>query len=178
METTTNDYTLHKSLFMASQLTHLLIILKTIGTLHLDYPQMAMESSPIARHLLGPSSFSSTTFPLNFASHAEHILALGVIPGPNKPARIDSFLIPLQEELYQLAKGVEAHDIQTKQLFLLHAFLLIIFADFPAIAMLMNMKGVNGISPCRNCKIKAIPVPGDTTSTHHVPLTTNLTNLG
>ena len=110
--------------------------------------------------------------------HAEHILALGVIPGPNKPAQIDSFLIPLQEELYQLAEGVKAHDIQTKQLFLLHAFLLIIFADFPAIAMLMNMKGVNGISPCRNCKIKAIPVPGDTSSTHYVPLTTNLTDLG
>jgi len=110
--------------------------------------------------------------------HAEHILALGVIPGPNKPANMDSFLIPLHEELFRLAEGVRAYDAQSKSLFLLRAFLLIIFGDFPAISMLMNMKGVNGISPCRNCKIKAVPIPGDTRSTHYVPLTTNLTNLG
>ena len=110
--------------------------------------------------------------------HTEHILALGVIPGPNKPAEIDSFLIPLHEELFQLAKGVDTYDIRSKQSFLLRAFLLIIFGDLPAISMLMNMKGVNGISPCRNCKIKAIPIPGDTPSTHYVPLTTDLTGLG
>jgi len=110
--------------------------------------------------------------------HAEHILALGVIPGPNKPSNLDSFLIPLHEELFQLAEGVRAYDARSKSLFLLRAFLLLIFGDFPAVSMLMNMKGVNGISPCRNCKIKAIPIPGDTRSTHYVPLTTNLAGLG
>ena len=116
--------------------------------------------------------------------HIEHILALGIIPGPKKPAKVDSFLIPLHEELLRLAKGVHTYDVQSKSFFLLRAFLLIIFGDFPAISMLMNMKGVNGISPCRNCKIKAIPIPGDTNSTHsthsthYVPPTTDLTNLG
>ena len=110
--------------------------------------------------------------------HIGHLLALGIIPGPNKPADIDSFLIPLHEELFQLAKGVDAYDIRSKKLFLLRAFLIIIFGDFPAISMLMNMKGVNGISPCRNCKITAIPIPGDTRHTHYVPLITDLTNLG
>lgn len=110
--------------------------------------------------------------------HIEHILALGIIPGPKKPTNVDSFLIPLHEELFQLAEGVSAHDARSQSLFLLRAFLLIIFGDFPAISMLMNMKGVNGISPCRNCKIKAIPITSDTSSTHYIPLTTNLTNLG
>jgi hypothetical protein len=110
--------------------------------------------------------------------HLEHILALGIIPGPKKPARVDSFLIPLHEELIKLAKGIHTYDIQSKTFFLLRAFLLIIFGDFPAISMLMNMKGVNGLSPCRNCKIRAIPTPGDTNFTHYVPLTTNLTDLG
>jgi len=110
--------------------------------------------------------------------HAEHILALGVIPGPNKPAKIDSFLIPLHEELFQLTKGVKTYDIQSMKSFLLRAFLILLFGDFPAISMLMNMKGVNGISPCRNCKITAIPIPGDTNHTHYVPLITDLTNLG
>ena len=110
--------------------------------------------------------------------HVKHLLALGVIPGPNKPAEIDSFLIPLHEELFQLAKGVDAYDIQSKKSFLLHAFLLLIFGDFPAVSMVMNMKGVNGLSPCRNCKITAIPIPSDTNHTHYVPLTTDLTGLG
>ena len=87
-------------------------------------------------------------------------------------------MIPLHEELFKLAKGVDAYDAQSKQFFLLRAFLLIIFGDFPAVSMLMNMKGVNGISPCRNCKLTAIPIPGDTNHTHYIPLTTNLTNLG
>jgi hypothetical protein len=110
--------------------------------------------------------------------HIEHILALGIIPGPNKPSNIGSFLIPLHEELFRLAEGIRLHDPQSRSDFLLRAFLILIFGDFPAIAMLMHMKGVNGISPCRNCTIKAVPIPSDTCSTHYVPLTTNLTNLG
>jgi hypothetical protein len=44
--------------------------------------------------------------------------------------------------------------------------------------MLMKMKGVNGLSPCCACTIKAIPIPGDTNRTHYVPLSTNLDGLG
>jgi len=86
-------------------------------------------------------------------------------------------LIPLHEELFQLTKEVNAYDIQSKQSFLLRVFL-IIFGNFSVISMLMNMKGVNGISPCCNCKIKAIPIPGNIPSAHYVPLTTDLTGLG
>ena len=115
--------------------------------------------------------------PPELHNHVEHIFALGITPGPNKPSNVDSFLIPLHEELYKLAEGVKTHDALSKSLFLC-AFLLLIFGDFPAISMLMKMKGVNGISPCRNCKIKALPIPSDTKSTHYIPLTTDLTDLG
>lgn len=110
--------------------------------------------------------------------HSDNLLALGVVPGPNKPADMDSFLIPLAEELFQLAAGVKTYDPLSKSHFNLCAFLLVVFGDFPAVSMLMKMKGVNGISPCRSCKIKAVPIPGEQKRTYYVPPSTNLTNLG
>ena len=112
--------------------------------------------------------------------HSDNLLALGVIPGPHKLADMDSFLAPLAEELFQLAAGVRAYDTLSQSVFNLRAFLLIVFGDFPAISMLMKMKGVNGISLCRSCKIKAIPIPVDKgrTGTYYVPLSVDLTNLG
>jgi hypothetical protein len=86
--------------------------------------------------------------PPQICFHSENILTLGVIPGPNKPGDIDSFLVPLANELFQLASGVEAFDVLSGSTFKLHAFLLLVFGDFPAVAMLMKMKGVNAISPC------------------------------
>ena len=41
-------------------------------------------------------------------NHQKHIISLGVIPGPNKPHDLDSFLYPLIEELAKLACGVLA----------------------------------------------------------------------
>jgi hypothetical protein len=109
--------------------------------------------------------------------HIDNIIPIGIIPGPNKPAIPDSFLVPLLEELYQLAKGVEAYDALSKSKFCLRAFLLVVFGDLPAVSMLMKMKGVNGLCPCRACKIEATPIPGDTNHTHYIPLFTNLTGL-
>lgn len=109
--------------------------------------------------------------------HIDNIIPIGIIPGPNKPAIPDSFLVPLVEELFQLSRGVQAYDVLTKSHFCFHAFLLVVFGDIPAISMLMKMKGVNGICPCRACSIKATPIPGEKNHTHYVPLSTNLTGL-
>ena len=110
--------------------------------------------------------------------HSDNLLALGVIPGPKKPTDIDSFLIPLAEELFRLATGVEAYDALSNSRFILRAFLLVVFSDFPAVSMLMKMKGVNAISPCRSCKINAVPIPGETKRTYYVPPSVNLAGLG
>lgn len=40
----------------------------------------------------------------------ENVISLGTIPGPKKPADMDSFLWPLVQELLQLEIGVSAFD--------------------------------------------------------------------
>ena len=97
-----------------------------------------------------------------------NIISVGVIPGPKKPVDADSYLWPLVQELLQLAIGVTAFDALTKTIFLLRAFLLVVFGDMPAIAMIMRMKGHNAKHPCHMCKIKAIR--NDVSKTLYVPL--------
>jgi hypothetical protein len=101
----------------------------------------------------------------------EYIMSLGVIPGPNKPKDVDSFLWAFGEEMLQLANGVRTFDIIESEFFMLRAFLILAFGDIPAISMLMRMKGHNGICPCRMCTITGLRVPGDTNNmAHYVPL--------
>ncbi|KAF7347089.1 hypothetical protein MVEN_01462900 [Mycena venus] len=100
----------------------------------------------------------------------EYILALGVIPGPNKPKDSDSFLWPAIQELLRLAAGVRAFDVLSGKLFALRAYLILVFGDIPAVSMFMRMKGHNGISPCRMCKIVGLRIPGARGTAHYVPL--------
>jgi hypothetical protein len=94
--------------------------------------------------------------PPEICFHIRNILTLGVIPGPNKPKDFDSFLWPIVEEFLKLSEGVHAFDITTSKLFALHAYLVLAFGDMPAMSMVMQMKGHNGILPCCMCNIKAL----------------------
>jgi len=89
----------------------------------------------------------------------DNILCVGIIPGPKNPWDTDSFIYPLVQELLKLAVGVSAYDALSHSVFTLHAYLITAFGDIPAISMLMNMKGHNGVSPCRMCEIKGIGIP-------------------
>lgn len=100
----------------------------------------------------------------------QNIFALGIIPG--KPVLMDTFLWPFLQELWKLALGVTAFDVLSSQSFILRAFLILIFGDIPAIAMLMRMKGHNGISPCRLCPIIATPLRRGPRVTYYVVSTT------
>jgi hypothetical protein len=93
-----------------------------------------------------------------------------VIPGPKKPCDFDSFLWPLVQELLQLKIGVSAFNAITKVVFLLHAYLIVIFGDILAVSMIMRMKGHNTISPCRMCTIKGVHIPFSQVTMHYVPL--------
>ena len=99
-----------------------------------------------------------------------HTIRVGVIPGPRKPWDCDSFLVPMVEEFVKLAHGVQAFDGITQSMFVLRAYLLLIFGDIPAVSMLMRMKGHNGVSPCRLCKIVGVRAPGAKGNTLYVPL--------
>ncbi|KAJ7723195.1 hypothetical protein DFH07DRAFT_871996 [Mycena maculata] len=63
-----------------------------------------------------------------------------------------------------------AFDILWGQLFALRAYLILVLGDIPAVSMFMPMKGHNGISPSRMCKIIGLRVPGSSAATHCVPL--------
>ena len=102
--------------------------------------------------------------------HADNILSLGVIPGPKKPHDWDSFAWPLIQELLELQVGIHTYDKLADEFFALHAYLILVFGDIPAVSMLMRMKGHNGLSPCRMCSIHGVRIPNSRTPVHYVPL--------
>jgi Transposase family tnp2 len=99
-----------------------------------------------------------------------NIISIGVIPGPKKSCNFNSFLWPLIQELLQLKIGVSAFDALTKVIFLLHAYLIIVFGDIPVVSMIMCMKGHNAISPCHMCTIKGVCILSLQATMHYVPL--------
>ena len=84
----------------------------------------------------------------------ENMILVGMIPGPKNCKDMDSFLVPLLEELQQLVKGILAYDAYTDEDFTLKGYLCVVSGDTPAIAKLMCMSGHNGTAPCRFCKIR------------------------
>ncbi|KAJ1300030.1 hypothetical protein OPQ81_011150 [Rhizoctonia solani] len=89
----------------------------------------------------------------------EHMICVGVIPGPKCPSNINSFLQPLIDELCDLARGVTAVDVNQHQLFALRAHLLMIFGDIPALTKVLEFIGHNGCLPCRFCLMPTVPGP-------------------
>jgi hypothetical protein len=96
----------------------------------------------------------------------KYCIHVATVPGPKKPWDWDSFCWPLAQELIQLEMGVKAFDAISLSIFLLHAYLILVFGDIPAMALVMRMKGQNGISPCRICEIKGVRF----NRTYYVPL--------
>jgi hypothetical protein len=80
---------------------------------------------------------------------------------------LDSFGWLLIQELIQLELGVKAFDAISQALFLLQAYLILVFGDIPAMALIMRMKGQKGISPCQICDIKGVHF---NSRTYYVPL--------
>ncbi|KAJ3475772.1 hypothetical protein NLI96_g11613 [Meripilus lineatus] len=108
--------------------------------------------------------------PPDIRFHLEHILLVGIIPGPKKPKDADLFLWPLVQEFLRLAVGVHTWDAYSDSFFQLCAFIILVFGDIPAISLLMRMKGHNGISPCCLCSIQGIPSQEARKTTYYVPL--------
>jgi len=78
-------------------------------------------------------------------------------PGPAQPRNLDSFLLPLVEELNLLEEGVAAYDAQNKETFLLKAHLVLLTGDTPGVSKLLHFVGHIGKVPCRACKIYGTP---------------------
>ena len=99
------------------------------------------------------------SLPPDIRTHLHNIICVGVVPGPHSPTDLNSFLQPLIDELIELAKGVEAVDMLTEELFALRGYLVTAFGDIPAVSKLLEFVGHNGRYPCRFCMILAIQAP-------------------
>jgi len=97
----------------------------------------------------------------------KYCIHVATVLGPKKPWDWDSFCWPLVQELIQLELGVKAFDAISQALFLLHAYLILAFGDIPAMALIMRMKGKNGIRPCQIRNIKGVHF---NSHTNYVPL--------
>ena len=115
-----------------------------------------------------PVILMNFNLPPDIRTHLVHVLCYGVIPSPKAVKDMDSFLYPLHLELERLAKGIKSLDLRSKEVFLLRAFLILVFGDMPAVAKVMRMKGHNGFCPCRFCEIHGVRCPPATV--YYVPL--------
>lgn len=84
----------------------------------------------------------------------DNLLPVTVIPGPNAPKCLDSFFVPLIEELHQLACGLRTYDVATGETFDLRAYLILFSGDLPAMSKLLCLRGHNAYFPCRFCLIR------------------------
>jgi hypothetical protein len=122
------------------------------------------------KHSCWPILIYNLNLPPEIRFHLDNLICLGVIPGPKAVKDIETFLYPLIEELFELMHGVPMYDSEQDDMFILCAFLILVFGDIPAIAKLMSMKGHNGKVPCRACEILALRVPDSQNSAHYTPL--------
>ena len=83
----------------------------------------------------------------------ENLILSGVIPGPEASKALDLFLIPFIKECIQLAHGIHTFDAHAGESFDVHAYLLTVFGDLPAMSKLLCLKGVNSHSPHHFCLI-------------------------
>lgn len=106
--------------------------------------------------------------PPEIRTHLEHLLCVGLVPGPHGPVEADTFLAPLDDEFAQLARGVSTYDAKNREMFDLHAYDITEIGDMVAMEKYLNIKGHNGIHPCRSCEITAVRDVKQVKS-HHYP---------
>ncbi|KAG9111448.1 hypothetical protein FRC07_008052, partial [Ceratobasidium sp. 392] len=102
-----------------------------------------------------------------------------MIPSPKQCKDLNSFLIPLLEELLLLEEGVAtskpaaADDVNGPGVyhFVLRTFIIILFGDIPAITKLLAMKGHNAIVPCCACYVQGVLCQLKKNTVYYVPLT-------
>ena len=85
----------------------------------------------------------------------KNMVPFGFIPGPKNPKDLESFLLPLYEELKSLESGISVKDWEGNSR-IVRVFLLFVTADLPALSKVILTKGHNAISPCRYCKVQGI----------------------
>ena len=120
------------------------------------------------KHFAWPVILINFNLPPKIRTRLQWLLCYAVIPAPTMVKNLDSYLIPLYEELARLAKGEATLDPWAEDFFWLHVYLILAFGDYLAISKLIHMKGHNGFCPCCFCEIHGLRPPG--MKVHYVPL--------
>ena len=118
------------------------------------------------QHSVWPVILINYNLPPTTCTHRGNIICYGIIPGTVK--NLDSYLVPLHDELGELAKGILTLDPWEEGLFWQHVYLILGFGDYPGIMKLIRMKGHNGLHLCQFCEILTVCVEGG--NTHYVLL--------
>ena len=121
--------------------------------------------------LMTPVILLNLNLPPSERARIQNILISMLIPGPQEPKNLDSFLYPLVQEMHVLGKGVPG-IIDGQYLsgtadykFTLRAWITTVTGDGPATAKAMGFKNPgNAKSPCRMCYQQAQRSP--TTNTY------------
>ena len=100
------------------------------------------------------------------------MICTDIIPGPHQSKDLESFLAPLDDELALLADRIPTFDALTGCHFLLHAYTIFKNGDIVAMERVLNLKGHNGLSPCRSCKIHGVRNISARGTVYYVPLCT------
>jgi hypothetical protein len=133
-----------------------------------------VQVTNMRHHEVTPVILINLNLPPGERYKIENILVSMVIPGPNKPKELDTFLQPLVEEMKQLDHGIKAFDAYTKSAFTLKAWITIVTGDGPAISDAIGFKRPgNAFRPCRFCLIKGQMEQTELkrTKTYYVPHT-------
>ncbi|KAG8734374.1 hypothetical protein FRC10_011754 [Ceratobasidium sp. 414] len=97
---------------------------------------------------------------LGIRNRIENVICVGVIPSPKQCKDLNSFLIPLLDELLALERGVEVGGFvpgeDTTRNFPLRAFLILGFGDIPAVTKMLLFKAHNAMTPCRACIMQGV----------------------
>ncbi|KAE8237581.1 hypothetical protein A4X13_0g8729, partial [Tilletia indica] len=118
---------------------------------------------------------SSMNSPLAERFRRTETFIASIIPGPNNPIDIDSFLWPIIQELARAAIGYWVWDGVKKEWFLWRAWLVAACMDQKASSKVSQLTGTTGKSGCRMCLMKA-NYPSDAHKIGYFPLTTIAAN--
>ncbi|KAJ8588647.1 hypothetical protein M405DRAFT_792718 [Rhizopogon salebrosus TDB-379] len=99
----------------------------------------------------------------------KHVLPGGIIPGPNKPKFIESFLFPGFHHLSALQKeGLNIWDASRDTKYISYLYLILGLADGPGLLALSNLVGHTGRYGCRmQCGLQGRRKPG---APHYYPV--------
>lgn len=86
----------------------------------------------------------------------KRLLLILIIPGPNEPKDLISFLDPFISEMKNLGVNGRLGRLWNGTVVRVRVHLLFLCGDLPAIKKLTHLKGVIGLVPCRFCHIKGV----------------------